>query len=80
MKWSNLHFKNVNVINQTFIGIMKWFSYKMAVLWLCTNGANLLLACLIGLLACWTTSFDLLIVAPCIFELKKKKVVKTEKT
>jgi len=47
---------------------------------LCTNGVNLLLACLIRLLPCWAMYFDLFIVTPCIFELKKMKDVRNEKT
>ncbi len=34
------------------------------------NGMNSLLACLIGLLPCWTMFFDLFIAAPYIFELE----------
>ncbi len=55
-------------------------TYKVVIICLCTNGVNSLLACLIGLLPCWTTPFDLFIVVPYIFELKKMKVVRNEKT
>jgi len=41
---------------------------------------NSLLASLIGLLPCWTTSIDLFIATPYIFKLKKMKVVRNEKT
>ncbi len=58
---------------------MKWLSYKVVVLCLCTNGMNSLLACLIGLLLCWTTFFDLFIATPWVFEFKKMKVVINEK-
>jgi branched-subunit amino acid transport protein AzlD len=78
-KWPHLHFEDHNVINQTFIKTMKWLSYKVVFLCFCINGVNSLLACLIELLPCWNTSFDLFIVAPCIFELKKMKVVKNDK-
>ncbi len=47
---------------------------------LCIIGMNSLLACLIRLLFCWTTFFDLFIVAPYIFELKKMKIVRNDKT
>jgi hypothetical protein len=79
-KWSHLHLEDANVINQTFIGTMKWLSYKVVFLCLCTNGVNSLLACLIGLLPCWTTSFDLFIIAAYILKLNKMKVIRNEKT
>ncbi len=63
-KCSHLHFKGINII-QIFVEMMRTISHKLVVL-CCFGGLGF-------------DSFNLLMVTPCIFELRKMKVAKNEK-